>query len=111
MKNLFLIIIILLPICDVFPKTSQDTIFNSLYGLIEHKNLYMTEKEERISEIKKLLKTPNITDDQRYDINLKLYNEYKVYLSDSAIYYARENTAIAKKLNHNIWINISVPLK
>lgn len=107
MKNLFLLIIIFLPICDVFPKTSQDTIFNSLYELIKHKDLYVTEKEERISEIKKLLKTPNITDDQRYDINLKLYNEYKVYLSDSAIYYARENTAIAKKQNHNTWINES----
>lgn len=107
MKKLFLLIIILFPTCNVFPKTSQDTIFNSLYELIKHKDLYVTEKEERISEIKKLLKTPNITDDQRYDINLKLYNEYKVYLSDSAIYYARENTAIAKKQNHNTWINES----
>lgn len=107
MKKLFLLIIILLPTCNVFPKTSQDTILHTLYKLMELKNFYVTEKEERVSEIKKLLKTPNITDDQRYDINLKLYNEYKVYLSDSAIYYARENTAIAKKLNHNIWINES----
>ncbi|MDR1718473.1 MAG: DUF6377 domain-containing protein [Prevotella sp.] len=63
----------------------------------------MAEKEDGISEIKKMLKTPNITPEQRYDINLKLYNEYKTYISDSAIYYARENTAIAKKLNRPVW--------
>lgn len=103
MKKILSLIILLFCISDVFPKISQDTILISLYKLVEHKELYMTEKEEEISEIKKMLKTPNITPEQRYDINLKLYNEYKTYISDSAIYYARENTTIAKRLNNPVW--------
>lgn len=104
MKNLFLFILIFFPFCDIFPKVSQDTIFTSLYNLIEHKAVYMSEKENNIEEIKRMLKTPNISLEQRYDINLKLYNEYKTYISDSAIYYARENTFIAEALNNPVWI-------
>ncbi|MFV0313166.1 MAG: DUF6377 domain-containing protein [Dysgonomonas sp.] len=103
MKKILSLIILLFFISDVFSKISQDTILISLYKLVEHKEVYMAEKEDGISEIKKMLKTPNITPEQRYDINLKLYNEYKTYISDSAIYYARENTAIAKKLNRPVW--------
>lgn len=64
----------------------------------------MSEKEDNIEAIKRMLKTPNIIAEQRYDINLKLYNEYKTYISDSAIYYARENTSIAEALNDPVWI-------
>jgi hypothetical protein len=71
---------------------------------MEHKEIYKMEKEERISEIKKMLGTPDITPEQRYNINLKLYNEYKTYISDSAIYFVRQNTAIAEALNHPVWI-------
>jgi hypothetical protein len=103
MKKLFLFLL-LFPISDVYPKISQDSIFHSLYELIKHKDIYMKEKEEKIVEIKKLLKTPDITEEQRYHINQELYNEYKTYISDSAIYYARENTFIAEKLNRPDWI-------
>ena len=103
MKRILSLVILLFCISAVFPRISQDTTLISLYKLVEHKELYMTEKEEGISEIKKMFKTPNITPEQRYDINLKLYNEYKTYISDSAIYYARENTVIAEKLNNPAW--------
>lgn len=63
----------------------------------------MAEKVSKIVEIRKMLETPRISDEQRYDINLSLYNEYKTYLSDSAIYYARENMQIAEALNNAIW--------
>ncbi len=63
----------------------------------------MQEKEQRISEKKKMLEIPNINIMQRYDINLKLYNEYKTYISDSAIHYAKENLQIADQLNDKVW--------
>lgn len=104
MKKIFLLLFLLILVCDTFSKVPQDTIFPSLYGLMKHKEMYMTEKVDRISEIKKMLETPNITPEQRYDINHKLYNEYKTYVSDSAIYYTRENSLIAEKLNHEVWM-------
>ncbi len=59
----------------------------------------MVEQEDKIAEIKKLLNTPDITQIQQYNINLELFNKYKTYISDSAIFYARENITIAEKLN------------
>lgn len=104
MKKSLIFILFLFSISDVFPKISQDTTLLSLYKLMEYKEIYKMEKEERISEIKKMLGTPDITPEQRYNINLKLYNEYKTYISDSAIYFVRQNTAIAEALNHPVWI-------
>ncbi|MBB4037146.1 hypothetical protein GGR21_003061 [Dysgonomonas hofstadii] len=82
----------------------QDTTFRYLYQLIENKETYMSQKENKISEIRKMFETPGINAEQRYNINLKLYNEYKTYISDSAIFYVRENKEIAENLNHADWI-------
>jgi len=100
MKKIILTIFFLfLCVICIYSKTNNDTIFNTLYKLIENKSVYMTEKENSIDEIKRMLKTPNITPQQQYEINRELYNQYKTYISDNAIHYARENKAIAEKLN------------
>lgn len=103
MKKISLSILMILFACNLSSKGLQDSTLYVLYGLMENKDIYMIEKEGKIAEIKKMLETPRISDEQRYDINLKLYNEYKTYISDSAIYYVRENVQIAEKLNHRIW--------
>ncbi len=66
--------------------------------------MYVSEKRNRISETKKMFGTPNITKEQQYDINLQLYNEYKTYIADSAIYYVKQNYTIAENLNRSEWI-------
>lgn len=76
----------------------QESTLQDLYRLMGEKERYMEEKELRIDGIKMLLATPLISDEQRYDINLQLFNEYKTYISDSAIHYASENIAIGERL-------------
>lgn len=107
MKKIFLLGIISILSCNIFADIKKDSILVSLYEMIGQKNLYMQQKEEHIDDIKKYLKTPNVTPEQLYDINLKLYNEYKTYLSDSAIHYARENMRIAETLGRHEWISES----
>lgn len=104
MKKIFLFILIFSPFCGIFSKVSQDTIFTSLYNLMEQKSIYMAEKEDNIDETRKLLNTPNITAEQRYDINMELYNQYKTYISDSAIFYAMQNASIAEELKKPLLI-------
>ena len=72
-----------------------------LYRLMEEKERYMEEKELRIDGIKKLLATPLISDEQCYDINLQLFNEYKTYVADSAIHYALENIHIGERMHQS----------
>jgi len=102
-KSLFLILL-LFSVKTILPATTQDTILYTLYKLIDTKDYYMSEKEYKMNEVRKMLRTPNITPEQRYDINLQLIDEYKTYISDSAIYYAGENILIAGKLNRQVWI-------
>lgn len=70
----------------------------ALYRLMEEKETYMSAKEEQIAGIRKMLAIPRMSEEQRYDINLRLFNEFKTYIADSAIYYAKENIEIGKKL-------------
>lgn len=77
---------------------SKDTTLNYLYKQMDNKSIYIGEKENRITEIRKMLDTPIMSDAQYYEINLKLYNEYKTYILDSAIHYARKNVTIATQL-------------
>ena len=105
MKSLFSFTTIFCAI--IFNCSSQikeSDVLDSLYTLMEKKDVYLIEKEERVSEIKKLQQVSNISKEQIYDINYRLYNEYKTYIADSAISYAQKNTLLAKDLSHKDWI-------
>lgn len=105
MKTLLIIAFVFLFPLNVFSEVEQDTIQAELRKLLENKDVYTQIKEQRISELKTMLETPNISDDQTYDVNLKLYHEYKTYLSDSAIHFLKNNLEIAKHLDKKVWIN------
>lgn len=107
MKNLLIIVFLLLLPLNIFSQANQDTIHAELHKLLENKGMYAKIKEQRISEFKTMLATPNISTDQIYDINLKLYHEYKTYLSDSAIHYVKKNLEIAQHLDKRVWIDES----
>jgi len=62
------------------------------------KNLYMIEKEQRINDVKHLLKTPDLSDQQIYSIYDQLQKEYNSYKIDSSAYYGEQNLMIAEKL-------------
>ena len=69
-----------------------------LDDIIEDKEVFSRQKESRISQLKHLLGIPNLTLEQEYDINNKLYDEYKKFKLDSATYYMEKNIWIAKKM-------------
>lgn len=103
MKRLFLLLTFTLFLCDLFSKAPQDSTFRILYHLIDNKSLYMAQKENKIAEIKKMQEVPNLTPEQKYDIHRQLYDEYKTYLSDSAIIYAQKNKIITEQHHKTVW--------
>ena len=58
---------------------------DSLRRVIDEKHVFVKEKEDRINRIKCMLKSPGLTLEGEYRINLRLYNEYKKFHIDSAI--------------------------
>ena len=97
-ETTFIFLITLLSLPAFASRAVRDTTLNSLYQLMDEKGKYMKVKEDKINGIKGLFVTPNLTDIQRYDINHRLYDEYKVYISDSAIFYTLENLNISQRL-------------
>ena len=62
-------------------------LYAKLDSLIAHYQETTAEKESRIRNLKDGVKTMALTDDQTYDLNLRLYDEYVAFRFDSAFYY------------------------
>lgn len=107
MKRFSPVILLLLISFVSQAHTTSDTIYSTLYKLIERKGIYVQQKKDKISRVKSMLAVPDISDSQRYDINHQLYDEYKTFISDSAIFYTEQNLKIARKRNDITQINES----
>ena len=66
-------------------------LYAKLDSLIAHYQETTAEKESRIRNLKDGVKTMTLTDDQTYDLNLRLYDEYVAFRFDSAFYYVEKN--------------------
>lgn len=97
-KYLIVFLLIFTPFfCSITYATEKKKRYiKDLRNTIELKDVYTQQKEEKISNIKKILKVPNLTYNQKYEMNLQLYDEYSTFISDSSLYYAKENLNIAK---------------
>lgn len=79
----------------------QQQYVDSLLQLITKKKLFEAKKDADIAQIKSLFfLKDSISEELRYQINVKIAKEYEVYMTDSAIGYVLQNKHIAKKLNN-----------
>ncbi len=91
-------------ICSLFPlflfgKSEMDSLLHVLDKTVENYQVYSNLKEEKLNKLKDLLKMA-ISDQQHYVICGQLYDEYKLYKSDSALVYAQKKLQIAERLNN-----------
>ena len=86
-------------VLPVYGKNELKYLSGLLDDAIDHKEVYMAQKEQRINALKRLLKEEGSSLKYEYEINRKLYGEYKKYKLDSAICYAERNREIAGLLN------------
>lgn len=97
MKKIFLILLILTSQDYASARNEIDSLLQELDRAIERTSYYIAQKENRISRLRNALqKTSDLED--IYRINKKLFDEYKKYVGDSALYYIEQNRAIARKL-------------
>ena len=77
----------------------QDALTDCLNHTIENKASFTREKERKIEEVKQMFRADSLSAEREYEINLKLYKEYKKYILDSAVFYVERNLEIARKIN------------
>jgi hypothetical protein len=94
----FLIIISLLSVCGQLSAAANDSLSVRLNKLLDNNAANIQNKEQRIHNLKRVLLFGNLLPLQEYDINVRLYDEYKKYQSDSAVSYILKNQKIARQL-------------
>ncbi|MBS7565963.1 hypothetical protein KHS38_16260 [Mucilaginibacter sp. Bleaf8] len=80
-----------------YSNDGADSAFQVLSQAIKNKSLYTRQKEERIASLKKL-KAGDLSLSEQYAVNDSLYQEYKKFKIDSAVFYADQNLQVARKL-------------
>jgi hypothetical protein len=90
----------------ILAQNDIDSLLNVLDKTVDNFQLYSNLKEEKLNQLKDLLKQTS-TDNQRYEICGKLYDEYSSYKSDSALVFARKKLQIAEKLNDKRYLTDS----
>lgn len=106
MKSYLLPLLLLLTL----PLDAQQTLESLLRDLdvaIENSEQYEKEKIQRITLMKDGLKVRELSPEEEYRINLRLYNEYEAYICDSARHYINRNIDIATRLDNREWLDES----
>jgi tetratricopeptide (TPR) repeat protein len=82
------ILVFLFTASFVFADTEIGESLRTLDGVVANRQEYVDEKNERIAQLKRELK--DAVPSNRYTIYIKLYEEYKTFIYDSAFTYARK---------------------
>ncbi|MDR0574907.1 MAG: DUF6377 domain-containing protein [Tannerella sp.] len=100
-KLLFIGTIMIIPaqiLSAVSYKPEIESLLLKLDSLIENKDFFIKEKEDRIGLLRKRIRNIRTTEEQ-YWINKAFYDEFFVYNADSALYYAEQNIRLSKELD------------
>src|SRR5690606_13166233 len=90
--------IVSLNIAVVFGNNELDSTLNVLDSEIKQAAVYFDAKERRIETRRVQRNEVSRIPEHTYLLNAELYNEYKDYISDSAVHYLNLNLDIARIL-------------
>lgn len=97
MNRLLLVFLIIFLPTIVLSQDNTGSLLQELDQTILHVPRYSDKKEAKIDSLKKQFKNRK-TELQKQALSQQLYEEYRLYKSDSALVYARKNVTIAQKL-------------
>jgi len=101
MRKFFFLELFFFCLVSLQAKMSElDSIFSVLDQTIAHSQIYVNQREEKIAEYKRMFSFSSLTLEQKYDINIKLYEAYYPFKPDSAVVYMQDNMRIAKILKN-----------
>ncbi|MDR2955122.1 MAG: DUF6377 domain-containing protein [Prevotella sp.] len=106
-KSFLLISLIFLINTHVWGKDDLKSLTTYLDQIIDNKEEFTEQKEQKIASLKQLLKGNNSSLEYQFEINSKLGEEYKKFILDSAIHYVEKNMQIADNLQSTKLINSS----
>ncbi|MFD0835956.1 DUF6377 domain-containing protein [Mariniflexile aquimaris] len=96
----------ILLLCAFMTVKSQNNLLDDLKSAIDSSYIYDNQKHKEILSIKKALIKLNESDfENKFNLNQQLFDQYKVFKSDSAYYFSLQNKTIAEKLKDSSLIS------
>ena len=92
--------LLLVSCCVLKVHSTQPTIsqlYQTLDSLIARSNSIVAEKENHIKMLTQGFQSVRLTPIQRYEMNMRLYDEYLAFQFDSAYHYIEENIKLAQQ--------------
>ncbi len=83
----------------VYGQYPLDSLLLELDDAIKKNEIYTMQKERRIEGLKGRLSEVQNNTVEEYNLNAMLFEEYRPYILDSAIYYKNQNIELAEHLN------------
>jgi hypothetical protein len=103
MKKYWLIFILLTGGLGLSAINPIDSLLIELDKTLSNGHLYMEQKEHRLNRLKIQLEQ-ELSFDKQYDIIHRIIDEYKSYMSDSALTYVNRNIQLANQQNNTAWL-------
>jgi hypothetical protein len=105
MKQNTILLLLFFTLIFSFPlargESSAYPILIQLDEIIGSNAIYSKRKEKSIRSLKEKIAQTNEYSVENYDLNLRLYLEYKAYICDSALLYLNKSIEIAERINDN----------
>lgn len=79
--------------------TGANELVDKLTQVLAHKPAYVKQRTDRIAVLTKQFNAHRAADEQKYELGLRIYQEYKSFKYDSAFAYAQRLVLLATKLN------------
>lgn len=99
-----LLMLLVVAALGVRAQHNLDSLYRCLDNEIERFPEYVAQHEHEVGMLTQELESA--TDDAlRYDLNYRLYEKYRPFINDSAIYYLRQCVDLAEKLNRRSQAN------
>ena len=88
-----------------------DSLLRIFDDLLQTYEVQINERQQRIDELKNKSDRESQSVSELYNLNQQFYNEYRPYISDSAIYYQKKNILLAQETgNLNLIFNSKIQL-
>jgi hypothetical protein len=88
-----------LPVCAFAGTAPADSLLTELNQALAHKKEYDGQRLNRIAVLTADFASAEVSDDTRFDLGLRIYDEYKAFKYDSAFVYCQKITQLAERLN------------
>lgn len=102
MRSRFVIVILLMSVLGAKAQNVTDSLLSVLDNTIEERDYYVGLREGSIDELRRSVGDRSLTVLQRYELNRRLFEQYRSLLFDSAYHYAVKNVKLTMEMGDRV---------